>query len=100
MLWFLSIFTSIFVVFFHYYAAYKKLFDGIIGVRGFAVIESITAGFVWGLAISIQNMNDIDLNMSTDEELMIMWGPGIIIAIIHFIILFPAYFVYKDDNTK
>lgn len=97
MLWFISILESILTIYWFYYAAYKKLYDN---DDGLAFLVSLWAFFgavfTWGLSITMQNFD----NMPTDVETMAIVGPFIISAIIHFVILFPSYFIYKDNNAK
>lgn len=99
-LWILSIFLSVFGISLIYYIAYKK--DGTVGsdsMMGLIVLVSLGAGFMWLMAICICNM-DFDLGDSVDEMVLSVFGPMIGVAIIHFIILLPAYFVYKGHSTK
>lgn len=97
MLWFISILESILTIYWFYYAAYKKLYDIDYGlafwVSGMAFFGAVGT---WGLSITMQNID----NMPTDEEPMAIVGPVIIIAIIHFVIILPSYFIYKDNNAK
>ena len=99
MIWFISILLSVFCIFMTYYMAYKKKEEPNV-VIGLAVFVSFGAGFVWGLAISMQNLGNVNLNASADSELMAAFAPYITSAIIHFAILFPAYLVAKNDDTE
>lgn len=97
MFWFTSILMSIFTVYWFYYAAYKKLYDNDYGLA-FWVSGMTFSGAVlaWGLSVTMQNID----NMPTDVESMAIVGPFIISAVIHFVILLPSYFIYKDNNAK
>lgn len=102
MLWFLSIFLSVICIFMTYYMAYKKK-DEFMEPGYFIVMlvmESLLVGLAWGLAILMQNRGNVNLNASADSELMAAFAPYITSAIIHFAILFPAYYVYKNDDAK